>query len=337
MMKPIQDGSTLTIAGADALPSASRLSDDATERVVSVVRAQLRKDVTEEADLRAEKLLRRVVQDETAEDPIGAFFSNPDFHSLLRACLADIESEKTEAYAFLATTIRKNKGSGQLVRHFILSLRDLSMDEITALRKAAIAKMHDLIPAVGRSVPSSEFLLPGTPGSYASVMVANLTAKGFVHNGNITQLGVDFSRACWAPEDLLPISIKHKAWSGHRVSIIWCDKIGVSLADPLERALRASGIQSSGTLVDRHNWQQVRLYAGIAVLIVGDDLRHLSRASSFVELVAAKVPTILVYTTATRFDFKGAEFLRVLSLAGMDEQQVVRTIHDAIIQITQLS
>ena len=201
--------------------------------------------------------------------------------------------------------------------HFILSLRDLSADELTRLRKASVAHGHKLIPSQGSGgIGAGEFLSPGQPGSFQSIHVSNLTARGYVHEGKLSPLGTTFTQAIWRPEDLTPGSLGYMTWSGHNVAIISYE-IGVpstdKIANDLSDVLRGLRCKSFIAAITRDTQHQARLVATRGVLLIGDKTDRIGGHAEALKSLLTKVPTVGVLVSPSAAVPDGVQLLGVVN------------------------
>lgn len=263
-----------------------------------------------------------------------AMVDDKDFHALLRACVADIEGEKVGAYANLARGIATGAVAKQWRRHFIVSLRDLSAEELECLRGALIAQNHQLIPARGPSLGQEHFLRAGHPGTPQAIWMSNLAARGLIHNGNLSQAGEKFTRACYLSKELTPGSIGYRVWTGHKVAIV-CYELGGAKVDGLpttvQDALREAGIKSNVLAVVRDNWKQARMVHTIGVVLVRQRTRHLDENLSHLAAFVEKVPTMLVDVEGRAGEISEAQLFTHVNGSGMEEAQLVANVSRHVI------
>jgi hypothetical protein len=173
--------------------------------------AKVRESMQREQEKRVEDFFAELLRGNThlEDDVAKAFLDDADFGALLRACVADIEAEKTEAYACMALAIATNKVELLARRHCILSLQALGAEELQHLRRAFIAKSNDFSPSHGDFRSESEILDAGEPGGRHWVAIRNLENRGFVVDGRLSRIGEVFVTACWRPEKLTAASIEN--------------------------------------------------------------------------------------------------------------------------------
>ncbi len=203
---------------------------------------RLKEAAAKENEKRLTDFYRDLLQGDEAMDQAraDALLDDHDFHALLRACLADIESEKTGAYAALARAIATGRVHQTWRRHYILSLRDMSAGELARLQKAFVARSHQLVPAAGPSMDEGHFLKPAPPGTLEAIFIDNLTTKGFIAEGKLTLTGVNFVETCMKAGELTPAAIGYRAWTGLNVAVLnyqigdgTLDKLANSICDEL--------------------------------------------------------------------------------------------------------
>lgn len=234
------------------------------------------------------------------ESVAKAMVDDRDFHAILRACMADIEAEKVDAYAALAIAIVTGEVAPEWRRHFILSLRDMSSKELGCLRSAFVARKFELIPSAGPSVDESDFLKENEPGSYQSIMIKGLVAKGFVFEGKLSYTGEAFIRSCTKEKELTPNAIGYKSWSGQRAVIVSYEIANANslrLATSLQDNLRNYQIKSSIVAILGTNVQRARTLHTQAILLLGEDGRGIKEHSEALIRFADKVPLLVVETS----------------------------------------
>lgn len=238
---------------------------------------------------------------ESPLDPsiVDALIDDRDFHSLVRACIADIETEKREAYAALARSISCGRVSSDWKRHFILSLKDISLKEVECMRSAFVAKHFQLVPkgVDGTVVQETDFLQAGQPGSYQSIAVSNLVARGFVHEGKLSSTGEGFVTACSKDIRLTPSALGYKEWSSQHIAIISYelgDSFISSRASELEGALRDYQIKTSIISITRDSQQKARIFSTQGVLLLGQQTEAIEEHVKALAEYASRVPLILI-------------------------------------------
>ena len=237
------------------------------------------------------------------EEVVQALIDDRDFHSLLRACVAEIEEEKVGAYAALAQKIIGKAVNRELVRHFTISLKEMTMRELDLLRQAYIAKNFKLIPKNdngGSMVMEEEILKSGQPGNLQTITIDKLSAKGFVFKGELSATGELFTVSCTKSINLTPQAFGYKTWSDQNVAIITYDLADnqvVKQSTEIESRLRKYQIKSLTVAVTRSTLQQVRIKSTAGLLLLGDDSPGLQENWQFLAEYSAKVPLVVVKTS----------------------------------------
>ena len=299
---------------------------------------RLRTSIQREQEERLAKFYRGMLDGGSPaldEQVAQAMLDDDDFHAIVRACLADIEAEKTEAYATMARKIATHAVEKQWRRHFILALRDLSAEELEILRNAYIAKSHSLIPAQGSSMDEGHFLNGGAQGTPRSIALANLAARGFVHEEKLTPAGGAFAKACWRSEQLTPGAIGYRVWSGHNIAIVSYElgvPAAVAFATSLQDELRVAGAKSNIIAITRENGQQARLISTMAILLVGAKTKHFEANLPCLVEFAKKVPVLLVDASGQSQAYEGLAVFGQVLRDGRSDKEVIAEIRGRVVE-----
>lgn len=318
-----------------ALPGGSFLHDLIKDRTDAIRESAQKKD-EERLDAFFQDLLN--AEEPMDESVANAMMDDRDFHSVLRACLVDIESEKVDAYAALAISIATGKISQQWRRHFILALRDMSAEELKCLRSAFVARKYDLIPNAGSSLRETDFLEKGAPGSYQNVMIGNLIAKGFVHDGKLSPTGVDFLRSCTKEQNLTPSAIGYQSWSGQHVAIVSYElgnSQATAQATALQDELRKYQIKSSIIAIIRNNLQQVRLFCTQAILLLGEEDKGLAEHSDALIQFSEGVPLMVLEVSTQSASLP--EELKVAGVVKANQDSQYAELIDWLLQFRNIN
>ena len=233
-------------------------------------------------------------------DTVQALIDDRDFHAILRACVAEIEEEKIGAYAALAQAIALGKIERDWVRHFTISLKEMTMRELDLLRHAYIAKKFDLVPKTGNggtSVTQEEFLRPGQPGNLQTITIEKLTSKGFIYKVELSGTGEFFVESCTKSLHLIPQAFGYKTWSGQHVAIVSYDLADnriVKQSTEIESSLQKYQIKAQTVAVTRSTLQQVRMKSTAGLLLLGEDSPGLQENWQFLAEYSDKVPLVVV-------------------------------------------
>lgn len=302
--------------------------------------ARARDAMRQQADQQLGEFFRYVLSAPSSMDEqvARAMMDDKDFHALLRACVADIEAEKVRVYATMARGIACGSVPKSRRRHFILWLRDLSADELETLRGAFVAKSHRLIgPQGNNSIGQSHFL------KRDPITLVNLSTRGLVQDGDISDAGIAFVAACYGATDLTPASLGRQTWSGHHAGIITYElakEVGGTgnlfdnRVDPLweriQEGLKQAAVASSVFAIVRDNVDQARGLCSLGVLVVrapdsipSDCLPHLAK-------FAATVPTVLVDLGGAMVEVPGVRLLTRLNAATMKPPAIVDGVRELV-------
>ncbi|WP_421527630.1 hypothetical protein [Pseudomonas brenneri] len=124
-----------------------------------------------------------------------------EFADLLQACVNDSDSNKAEAYAQLTITLKFGSLDKEYRRHFMLSLKQLTHEDLELLRLAHIATKNELIPEHGYGVLSQRDILNNHKlGVIRSLSVETLRQLGLIKPEGITDLGKLFIKSVYSRE-----------------------------------------------------------------------------------------------------------------------------------------
>jgi hypothetical protein len=315
----------------DAIPFFGGLLAD----LVEARKQRLQEAIRKNNDERLQSFYEELLSGDVPLDPEVAdkMLDSRDYHALLRACLADVESEKVRSYAQLAKSVASRRVDAEWVRHFILSLSAISIEELTRLQKAYVAGNYPLMPDRGPSVQESFFLQPEAPGSLASIVIANLTSRGFIHDGKLSSTGTAFVKACMPERDLSPGAIGYKTWSEHNIAILNYE-IGNAMLDglagALEQEFRTLRMKSSILALNRNNAPTVRMTYTHAILLVGSAGQHILNNVEHLQKLGDRMP-IVVVNLKDHISLPGVTARHTLSVSGRDDRAVVNDVRDVLL------
>jgi hypothetical protein len=167
-----------------------------------------------------------------------------DFHALFSACMADIEEEKVERYAALTRSIAFGQVQRDEKRFFIMSLKELTNDDLERLRKAHIASRYDLVPTQGTRFDAK--ITRDPESSYRNFGYEQLLRREFTKEGSVTPLGQRFVTACYSQIELLPSAIGTRAFDSRRLAVVSYEMESpefLRFYDGFAAALRARGMK----------------------------------------------------------------------------------------------
>lgn len=179
------------------------------------------------------------------EEVINADIEMVDYHALLEACVSDIEMEKNCLYGRLAKSIASNKIASNIKRHYILSLKELTWNQLDLLARLYVLTKYPIQPIDGPGrVEASEAIQGARHDSVEGLDIAALKARGFVYGSQITELCAPFLSAIFPQEHLTPEPFQYKQWSGSRFALFQLSDLyeTMSISQTIQRHYRKMGI-----------------------------------------------------------------------------------------------
>lgn len=251
-------------------------------------------------------LYRNEMPDERILD---AEIEESNFHALLNACVSDIEEEKTVPYANLTRSIALGRVDPELRRNFILTLRDLSWEELDLLRRIYVVSKHAVIPKRGKDFDVS-LLLDYHPSQISETLaVANLKAKGMVENEKISSAGSSFVTACSNNDDLEPGVYDYKVWSGFTCLILnlngkrFSPSDGEMLAASLRSAcIHSHSVSAVGELKGVGDNVFSRVSTNCCVMLIGEEFEVTQASLLVISTIASSRPVVLVLNNPKAID-----------------------------------
>lgn len=240
-----------------------------------------------------------------AEDGIPlseeAEISEADYHALLNACLADIEDEKTVAFAYLAKSIAKGKIHKDYRRHFILALRDLSFDQLDFLRKLYVVSKYPIPPKEGpgnRTVKSE--LANLRAGTVADLAFTALHSRGFLTREGLTDIGNSFVTEITPDEFLQPGAYDLETWSGAKCQVISAlrnNAAEIKIISAIQNKLRNEMVESRSIIClggINARLSQTRLFSNCGILLTDESLELTEEQEHYLRDLTSKVPYVQV-------------------------------------------
>lgn len=195
-----QNSNILTIIGKNSLALAEMFPG--LDKSVALIK-YLREFHNDQKTIRISRYCEALVDCTSAEDYTTAneLATDIEFADLLQACVSDSDSNKTEAYAQLTVTLKFGSLDKEYRRHFVLSLKQLSYEDLELLRLAYVAIKHELIPKQGHKVLSqSDIFNHHNLGLIRSLSVETLRQMGLIKSEGITELGKLFIHSVYSRE-----------------------------------------------------------------------------------------------------------------------------------------
>lgn len=249
---------------------------------------------------RYEEFHRKLLEQSDNEPAIPeAEIEVADYHALLNACLNDIEDEKTVAFATLTRSIALGRVPKDYRRHFILSLRDLSFDQMDYMRKLYVITKNRIPTSTGAGQLTVKTELSNLRvGSVTYLHFSALNSRGFIESEKLTDLGISFIESSTPHEYLEPGAYGYQVWSDYRcliISTIYGDPIENSLIDVIGRALRFNLIESGGAVLRGGINERLSgglLLANCGVLITDNDKELSEREVEHIDKISKKIPLV---------------------------------------------
>jgi len=210
-------GDSITKFALDLIPGAS-----ASKAIYELIKAAS-DDLVKYQEQRNEKRAQKFHEGLLDGNPtlIGSFLDVEDYNALLRICLNDIEDGKSKIYGQFARSIAAGKVNVKYKKYLIITLSQLTKQQIDKLRRGWIATNYTLVSPGGRgSIAPKKFLL----GDEAEIMDEMdheaLSVKKLVKNDVLTKLGSELVIGCFKRRQLLPEAINETSWVGGALDII---------------------------------------------------------------------------------------------------------------------
>ncbi len=190
-----------------------------------------------------------------------------DYTALLSGCMADMENEKAKYYGRLAAAIGRGEVQGSSRRFLIITLNQVSEEQIQMLRKSYVATRFDLKPSQGNGRVDPVAILhlndPVQKHEYN-----DLVSRSMYADNKLTQLAEVLVRACFTADELTPAAIGHIAWFQEVVDIVF-DSDKLNLVDSLINGFWLSAIRTSNRSVAIIDRPAFALFASPRIMIVG--------------------------------------------------------------------
>lgn len=243
------------------------------------------------------------------EDILEAEIEESNFHALLNACVSDIEEEKTVPYANLTRSIALGRVSPELRRHFILTLRDLSWEELDLLRRIYVVTTHPIVPKRGKDFDVSHLLTYYPNQMSETLAVANLKTKGMVEDEKLSSAGSSFVTACSNEDDLEPTIYGYKVWSGYTCLILHLSgkRFSNSESEMLAASLRTACIHSHsvtaiGGFETRRDDALSRLRTNCCVILIDEEFEVTTASLEAISKIAETRPVVQVLNNRKAID-----------------------------------
>lgn len=192
-----------------------------------------------------------------------------DYTALLSGCMADMENEKAKYYGRLAAAIGRGEVQGRSRRFLIITLSQVSDEQLQMLRRSYVATCFDLKPSQGNGhVDPVEILHLRNPVQKHGY--DELVSRCMYVDKKLTELAVELVRACFTIEELKPSAIGYVAWFPKFVDIIF-DTSQFTLVDSLINGFWLDAIRTSNRSVAIIDRPALANFASPHVMVVGSE------------------------------------------------------------------
>ena len=217
---------------------------------------------------RYEEFIRSVFAAEVTPE-VTEHLTADDYSALLSGCMADMENEKASYYGRMAAAIGRGEVKGTVRRLLIITLSQLSEQQLQMLRKSYVASRYDLKPGQGNGrIDPVDILSLSDPVQKHEY--AELLARSLYLEGKLTTLGEALVRACFDAVDLLPTAIGYRAWYSKVVDIIF-DSNQFTLVDSLIDGFWHEAIRTFNRSVSVIDRPAMASFASPRVMVVGSE------------------------------------------------------------------
>lgn len=200
---------------------------------------------------------------------VTAHLTADDYTALLSGCMADMENEKAKYYGRLAAAIGRGEVQGSSRRFLIITLSQISDEQLQMLRRSYVATRFDLKPSQGNGHVNPVDILhlrnPVQKHGYNELVSRFMYAEK-----KLTELAEELVKACFTIEELKPCAIGYVAWYPKLVDIIY-DTNQLALVDSLTNSFWLNGIRSSNRSVAIIDRPVLANFASPRVMVVGTE------------------------------------------------------------------
>lgn len=187
-----------------------------------------------------------------AKTLIGDMLDVEDYHALLKACLADIEGEKSDIYGRFARAIAAGKVNEKYKKYLMVSLSQITYQQLYKLRQGWIASNYTLVQKdENGSISPKKFLMGDKDEIMDEMDHESLSVKKLVKEGALTKLGCELVESCFSRDQLLPQSINEVSWVGGALDVVTAESLNHSAMEQIQRLI--SLMHSSLVKANLHN------------------------------------------------------------------------------------
>ena len=192
-----------------------------------------------------------------------------DYTALLSGCMADMENEKAKYYGRLAAAIGRGEVQGKSRRFLIITLSQVSDEQLQMLRRSYVATHFDLKPSQGNGHVDPVEILDLSP-PVQKHEYDELVSRLMYVDKKLTELAEELVRACFTTEELKPSAIGYVTWFPKLVDIIF-DTNKFTLVESLIHGFWLEAIRTSNRSVAVIDRPALANFASPRVMVVGSE------------------------------------------------------------------
>lgn len=313
-------GDSITKFALDLIPGAS--ASKALYELIKAASDNIGKYQEERNEKRVKKFHEGLLNGEPTL--IGDFLDVDDYHALLKICLSDIEGGKSKVYGQFARSIAAGKVNKKYKKYLIVTLSQLTNQQLDKLRRGWIATNYTLVtPDYRGSIAPKKILL----GDEAEIMDEmdheSLSVKKLVKNGALSKLGNELVQGCFKRSQLLPEAIKETSWAGGALDVITAETKHHSTIEYLDTLLSLlhSGLVKANLYSPANEFDQSDLLEVLpfCVVLIRDHSLFKESADE-IRAMANGRPTILAFIG--KKDEKIVKLFNVCDLLECDDRDL---------------
>lgn len=280
-----------------------------------------------------------IIKDETVDkENLESILKKPfdldEYHSVLNACVQDIENEKTEIYSDLMKSLMIKEISTRYRRFFITITKQLTIVEIELIRNLYINANYDMMTVGGTSQQVTAIL--NSQDIMTDITIRTLVSYGLVADDRkgMTDLGKLYAETLFEKNKLTPDSINRQEYKMINVAILnymISDRTHDQVSCHLQNSLFSHGVKSSILALNRHSVRQAPLLFNAGVLILSDvdyDEKHFDKRA--IAEFARKVPVIPLNIVPNSVNIAELGLKSPIDLTEKDPVQVRKEIYELV-------
>lgn len=268
--------------------------------------------------------------------------SADEFVSMLRACLADVEDEKSALYGRLASSIATGAVPHAYRHPLMVALSALTFAQMDRLRRAWVAGHHELIPHVGAGSKTQSEVFGGG-GLMDEWDEENLTARSMIKDKSLTKLGERLVVACFSGEERTPSAIGERAWASRShlplVTYEMQSRSVVRLATLIASAARNRGIKcsplASPPSQDVVNRLSFNMLPCLVILVDEDAPRALEKLSLFERMLGRGAALVVAFSTSLDSRLLASAPQAIAMVAKGNNEQAAEAVIAQVVRLVQ--